>query len=153
MATKLKITYGDEGKTVDYRQTVEIIERVIACYAHGIRIAPNVSEISGDDVNLCRFILDIVQRMDEPPKPCEMKGKTHCKECKSTVKTLPCVLCGIASTETKAPKIALQNPLVKKWRKEMKSIKNDKYLTEDYREGQLDALEQAIEEFLEVLGQ
>ena len=151
MATKLKITYGEEEGTVYYRQTVEIIDRVFACYSSGIKTAPAISEITGDDVNLCRFILDIVQRMDEPPKPCEMKKAVKCKTCKSMIKTLPCVLCGIAAATDTFEKIAKQHPLVKKWSKDIRSIRSDKYLSKDYADGAIDTLEQAIEEIVNVL--
>ncbi len=151
-ATKLKIIYGDDDKTIGWRQSVEVIERVIACYASGYKNAPSVSDLSGDDVNLVRFILDIVQRTDKPPVPVEIKEDIQCKNCRNDISVLPCVMCGIAGSEIDIAKVARQNPLIKNWRRQLKRVRNDKYISDDYRDGLIDSLEQSIEDLMGALG-
>jgi len=151
-STKLKIIYGDEDRQIGWRQAAEVIERVISLYASGYRNAPSISDLSGDDPSLVRFILDIVQRTDEPPVPVEIREVVQCKKCRVDVSVLPCVKCGISNVESDVQKIAKQNPLIKNWGRQIKRIRNDKYITDDYREGLIDSLEQAIEDLMGMIG-
>ena len=150
-STKIKIIYGDEDRQIGWRQSVEVIERVIACYASGYRNAPSISDLTGDDPTLVRFILDIVQRTDEPPAPVEIKESIFCKKCRNEISVVPCVQCNAASVEANRAKVAKQHPLVKNWNKQIKRIRNDKFISDDYREGLIDSLEQSIEDLMEVL--